>query len=161
MALLIPFAVMVLNGRRPLYLIAVIVWIVAAASDVVDGYVARTFGQVTELGAVLDLIADRLMIACGAILLLALKSANVYLVLAIVAREMVVESVRALRFKKGRLLPHNAFGQAKMVAIVLAVVSGLAGLSGLISNARGITDTLLMVAFVAGTLSLLRVLDLW
>jgi CDP-diacylglycerol--glycerol-3-phosphate 3-phosphatidyltransferase len=159
--LLVPFAVTLLAGRRQLYLAAMVIWICSAILDIIDGYAARLLGAETEFGAVIDLVTDRIMIATGVILVAIHGSANVYLSLVIVARELVVDSVRALRLKAGLLLPHNIFGQAKMAAIVGAVSSALAGLSILISPeiAQVLTNGLLVVALIAGALSLLRLLN--
>ena len=159
-ALLVPFSMMVLGVPRPFYLAALLLWISAAALDIADGHIARSRGTVTEFGAVLDLVVDRVMIVVGVILVATLGAANVYLVLLIVSREILVDSARALRLKDGHLIPHNMFGRAKMAAIVLAVIGALTGLSGLVAQAiaRWITDGSLLVALVLGTLSLHRIL---
>ena len=71
-------------------LLAFILFIVAGASDGIDGTVARYFNQQTELGTILDPIADKLMLVCVFITLGVLESIPLWLVILIVSRDLLI-----------------------------------------------------------------------
>jgi cardiolipin synthase (CMP-forming) len=101
---------------------------VAAASDAADGYLAKRFGWQSELGAVLDPIADKLLLATVFVTLSILKLVPLWLMAAAVARDVIIVlGAAAYRFFIGSLTAHpsliskiNTLCQA---AFILAVVS--------------------------------------
>ena len=158
-ALMLPFAVILLSEDASLYAWAMLLWSIAALLDVADGLVARELNAVTEIGAMMDLVADRIMIVVALLLLAILRAANPYLVLLIVTRELLVDSIRAWRLVHGVLAPHNIFGQLKMATIVIAILCALAGLGEFLPRrpARLITDGRLAFALIVGCASVIRV----
>jgi cardiolipin synthase (CMP-forming) len=101
---------------------------VAAVSDAADGFLAKRFGWQSELGALLDPIADKLLLATVFVTLSLLKLVPLWLMLAVVARDVIIVSGAALyRLVIGALTAHpsliskvNTLCQA---AFILAVVS--------------------------------------
>ena len=78
--LIFPFVMCLLNTGHPQYgnwirAGAVLIFVVMAMSDALDGYLARKYKQVTALGAFLDPMADKLMITCASIILCAPQTA--------------------------------------------------------------------------------------
>lgn len=72
--LIVPFVICLLQTGHPEYgtwirWAAILFFLIMAASDALDGYLARTFKQITALGTFLDPIADKLMITCASIIL--------------------------------------------------------------------------------------------
>ena len=91
--LLMPAFVVVFYLPMPLaHFISALIFLLAAFTDWIDGYLARKLGQITPFGAFFDPVADKLIVAM-ALLLLVGKHANVYLTipaLVIVCREIMV-----------------------------------------------------------------------
>ncbi len=99
-------------------------FIVAAATDVVDGWLARRGAQVTRIGKLLDPLADKLLVATALIVLLALGRipgwASV-LVVVIVGRELAVTGLRGLASAGGRVMAASGLGKIKTVFQNIAI----------------------------------------
>lgn len=117
------------------YLILCIVFIVASFTDFLDGYLARKWHQVTDLGKFLDPVADKLLINVTFIYLCIGHGQPaldipffVYVVILMVARDIVVDALRFIAAGKGKVLAANIFGKIKtvcqMVAIPLVLLNG-------------------------------------
>jgi cardiolipin synthase len=123
--LVVPIAAALWHERLAL---SIALFAVAAVSDVADGYLAKRFGWQSELGAILDPIADKLLLATVFVTLSVLKLVPLWLMAAAVSRDAIIVSGAALyRFVIGPLTAHpslisklNTLCQA---AFILAVVS--------------------------------------
>jgi cardiolipin synthase (CMP-forming) len=80
---------------------AVILYMVAAWTDFLDGYIARRFGQVSELGKLMDPLADRVMIVALAIALVAREALPWWLAAAIIGRDVLILSAFPALERKG------------------------------------------------------------
>ena len=80
---------------------AAIVFVVAALTDLLDGYLARKSGQVTMLGKLLDPIADKLLVLSALILLVNVDRVSALVAIFIIAREVAVTGVRAMAASEG------------------------------------------------------------
>ena len=112
-----------------LYLAALIIFVLAAATDWVDGYWARKFGQVTQLGRMLDPFVDKIII-CGTSVFLASQAHLGSLIFAwmavvVVGRELLVTALRSTLEQQGRDFSANMPGKLKMVFQCGAVVCSL------------------------------------
>lgn len=126
---LVPFLVVVLLTRMENFeLWGVAILLGAALTDWLDGYVARRRRQVTDLGVVLDPIADKLLIAAAFITLVELQLAPAWMVVIIVGREVLVVGLRAIAAAQGFSVPVSDLGKIKMVlqvcAAALLILSG-------------------------------------
>ncbi len=127
--LLIPVFVMLFLSPTPeRSLAAALVFVVAAVTDLLDGYVARRRGQITKLGKLLDPIADKLLVLSGLILLVQFDRIPALIAIVIIAREVAVTGVRAIAASEGIVLAAETIGKWKMamqvVAIVLLILEG-------------------------------------
>jgi len=109
-------------------------FLIAATTDFVDGYIARKTGTVTALGRVADPFADKVLI-CGAMVMLlefprALAIMPTWLVVVIIAREFLVTTIRGLAESAGIAFPAERLGKYKMVAQCAAVASLLTIVAG-------------------------------
>jgi CDP-diacylglycerol--glycerol-3-phosphate 3-phosphatidyltransferase len=105
--------------------LAMVLFFLAAVSDVVDGYIARSLNQTSLFGKFADPIADKLLIAGALIALLKLGEMNPWAVLVIVAREFLVTGLRILAISEGEAIGASFLGKAKTishVALVLAIL---------------------------------------
>jgi CDP-diacylglycerol--glycerol-3-phosphate 3-phosphatidyltransferase len=101
--------------------VAVVIFLVAAATDWLDGYLARSRGEVTTLGKLLDPIADKLLTVSAFISLVELKLAPAWMVVVIVGREFAVSGLRSVAATRGIVIPASRWGKWKMVSQVVAI----------------------------------------
>ena len=121
--LLIPVFVLIFSSPTPgRSLVAAIVFVVAAITDLLDGYLARRRSQVTKLGRLLDPIADKLLVLSALILLVQFDRVGALVAILIIAREVAVTGVRAIAAAEGIVLTPETTGKYKMVAQVVAIV---------------------------------------
>lgn len=102
-------------------------FLAAALTDLLDGYLARRRRQVTTLGRLLDPIADKLLISSALIALVELKIALAWMVAIIVGREFVVSGLRSIAAHEGFSIDVSTLGKGKMVTQVAAVVGLILG----------------------------------
>jgi CDP-diacylglycerol---glycerol-3-phosphate 3-phosphatidyltransferase len=101
---------------------AAIIFVVAAVTDLLDGYLARRRSQVTKLGRLLDPIADKLLILSGLILLVQFQRVPALVAILMIAREVAVTGVRAIAANEGIVMSAETIGKWKMVLQVIAIV---------------------------------------
>lgn len=121
--LLIPVFILVFATPTPeRSLAAAAVFLIAAITDCLDGYLARRRSQVTRLGRLLDPIADKLLVLSGLVLLVQFGRVAAWVAIMIIARELAVTGVRALAASEGIILSAESAGKYKMIAQVLAIL---------------------------------------
>jgi CDP-diacylglycerol--glycerol-3-phosphate 3-phosphatidyltransferase len=110
---------------------AAAVFIVAASTDFLDGYIARKYGLVTVLGRVLDPFVDKIII-CGAFVFLQKWPASgvtAWITFIVLAREMFITSLRTFLEQRGQDFSAKWSGKVKMVLQCVAVPACLLSLS--------------------------------
>jgi CDP-diacylglycerol--glycerol-3-phosphate 3-phosphatidyltransferase len=123
--LLIPvFLVLLLSGLPEPYgdIAAAAVFILAAATDKLDGYVARRSKQVTTLGVFLDPLADKLLIAAALIALVSQGRIAAWVAMLIIGREIAVSVLRIVGASQGVSIPADRYGKLKTVLQIVYVV---------------------------------------
>lgn len=103
-------------------LVAAGVFIVISCTDWVDGYLARSRGEVTDLGKFLDPLADKILVAAALIALVELRVIPSWPVLVILVREFIVSGIRMLAASKGVVIAASWYGKAKTVLQIVAIV---------------------------------------
>jgi CDP-diacylglycerol--glycerol-3-phosphate 3-phosphatidyltransferase len=99
----------------------------AALTDLLDGYLARRRKQVTTLGRLLDPIADKLLVSSALISLVQLDLAPAWMVVIIIGREFAVSGMRSIAASEGFTIHVSTLGKGKMVLQVGAVVGLIIG----------------------------------
>jgi CDP-diacylglycerol--glycerol-3-phosphate 3-phosphatidyltransferase len=102
-------------------------FLAAALTDLLDGYLARRRKQVTTLGRLLDPIADKLLISSALVSLVQLKIAPAWMVVIIIGREFAVSGLRSIAAHEGFSIDVSKLGKGKMVIQVAAVVGLILG----------------------------------
>ncbi len=97
------------------------IFLLAAATDMVDGIVARRTQRTTVTGALLDPLADKLLISAAFISLVELSLAPSWIVTCIVGRELAVTALRMVALERRIAIAANAWGKAKTTSQVVAV----------------------------------------
>jgi CDP-diacylglycerol--glycerol-3-phosphate 3-phosphatidyltransferase len=113
--------VLLLTSGRNMDLWAVVVFLLAATTDLLDGYLARKRGQVTSLGILLDPIADKLLTSAAFISLVYLQLVSAWMAMIIIGREFAVSGLRAIASAEGFSLEVSELGKTKMVFQVVAI----------------------------------------
>jgi CDP-diacylglycerol--glycerol-3-phosphate 3-phosphatidyltransferase len=108
---------------------AVILFFLAAVSDAVDGYLARSLKQTSLFGKFADPIADKLLVSGALIALLQLGELSVWAVMLIIAREFLVTGLRILAISEGTAISASLLGKAKTISHVALVLTILASRS--------------------------------
>ena len=112
---------------RQLYLAALIVFLVTASTDWVDGFWARKYGQVTQLGRIFDPFADKIAI-CGTFIFLSAEAGSgipAWISVVVVGRELLVTALRGYLEQHGSDFSASFSGKLKMVFQCAAVVASL------------------------------------
>lgn len=105
--------------------IAAAIFIALAASDAVDGYIARSRNQVTTFGKFIDPLADKLLVTAALVALVDLDRIPSWIALIIISRELVVSGLRMVAVAEGRVIAASNFGKVKTVLQIAAIVGFL------------------------------------
>ncbi|HBJ34932.1 MAG TPA: CDP-diacylglycerol--glycerol-3-phosphate 3-phosphatidyltransferase [Planctomycetaceae bacterium] len=110
-----------------LFLAALILFIIAASTDWMDGYWARKYGQVTKFGRIFDPFVDKIIICGTFIALVAVADSGIqpWMAVLVVGRELLVTSLRGMIEGAGKDFSATAIGKWKMVFQCVAVVASL------------------------------------
>jgi CDP-diacylglycerol--glycerol-3-phosphate 3-phosphatidyltransferase len=101
--------------------IALAIFLSAAITDFLDGYIARRRKQITTFGKLIDPIADKLLISAAFISLVELGRVPAWIVVLVVGREFAVSGLRYVALTQGVTIAASGLGKSKMVAQVVAV----------------------------------------
>lgn len=103
--------------------IAVTIFVLAAATDKLDGYLARSRNAVTVLGTFLDPLADKLLISAALISLVELGRISAWIAMVIISREFAVSGLRLVAAVEHVVIPASGFGKVKTFSQIVAVVA--------------------------------------
>ncbi len=130
----IPVFLVVLLGEWPAFIdppswwrtmqpwIAAAIFTVLAATDAVDGHIARTRNQVTTFGKFIDPLADKLLVTAALIALVDLEQLPSWIALVIISRELVVSGLRMVAIAEGRVIAASSHGKVKTILQIVAIV---------------------------------------
>jgi CDP-diacylglycerol--glycerol-3-phosphate 3-phosphatidyltransferase len=123
---LIPvLAALLLSTLAESDLLAAIVFVIASATDALDGWLARRRSEVTQFGKLMDPLADKLLITSALVSLVALYRLDAWVAMVIIAREFAVTGLRMLANEQGQVVSASVWGKLKtitQVAMVLALI---------------------------------------
>jgi CDP-diacylglycerol--glycerol-3-phosphate 3-phosphatidyltransferase len=125
--LLVPVLVVALLSATPdASALAAAVFALAAVTDGLDGYIARSRRTITTFGKVMDPIADKLLIAAALITLVSLHRVAAWVAMIIIAREFAVSGLRVAAGQQGVVIPASPLGKLKTVVQVAAILAVIA-----------------------------------
>jgi CDP-diacylglycerol--glycerol-3-phosphate 3-phosphatidyltransferase len=101
--------------------LALSIFLIAAATDLLDGYLARRWAQVTTVGTLLDPIADKLLISAALVSLVETHRVPAWMVVLIVGREFAVSGLRSIAAAEGYTIRASDLGKTKMITQVVAI----------------------------------------
>lgn len=131
--LIIPIIMLTLSTNLLYNQIALVLFIIAAISDSVDGYIARKYDFVTNLGKLLDPLADKLLVLSVFIAFLTKNQLSIVFILIILARELTITGLRSMAAAEGVVIQASIFGKLKtisqMILIILLYLSNIYAIS--------------------------------
>ncbi|GAB1156075.1 CDP-diacylglycerol--glycerol-3-phosphate 3-phosphatidyltransferase [Paenibacillus illinoisensis] len=107
--------------------LGVIIFIIAAGTDKLDGYIARKYNQVTSLGKLLDPLADKLLISVALLVMVQENMIGSWIAVIIIGREILITAIRMVATEQGIALAADQYGKLKMVLQVAAIIAILLG----------------------------------
>lgn len=111
------------NNSLPVtQLVAGIIFIFASITDWLDGYIARKYNLITNMGKFLDPLADKLLVSAAFIMLIELQIAPAWIVIVIISREFAITGFRLVASGEGVVLAASSMGKLKTVSQILAVI---------------------------------------
>lgn len=102
-------------------IIATLIFILAASTDGLDGYIARKKKLVTNLGKFLDPLADKLLISAVLISLVDMQRLDAWVAIIIISREFAVTGLRLVAVAEGQIIAASNWGKLKTVVQIVAV----------------------------------------
>lgn len=102
--------------------VAGIVFIVACATDALDGYIARSRNQITNFGKLIDPLADKLLVITALLLFLESGVVPLWTVIVILSREFIVTGLRTIAVSEGVVIAASIWGKYKTVFQMVAII---------------------------------------
>lgn len=127
------------------------VFIIASASDFLDGYLARKNNLVTDFGKFMDPLADKLLVCSAMICLTAMGRIPAWIVIIIIAREFVISGFRLIASDNGRVIAASWWGKFKTTFQMVMVILMIANIQAL----RFATDLVMWISLILTVVSLL------
>lgn len=125
--LAVPVVVVALLGETPNGdALAAAVFALAALTDGLDGYFARSRDAVTNFGKLMDPLADKLLITAALVSLVSLDRLQAWVAMVIIAREIAVTGLRAIAAERGVVIAASWMGKVKTVLQIAAVIALIA-----------------------------------
>jgi CDP-diacylglycerol--glycerol-3-phosphate 3-phosphatidyltransferase len=147
--LAVPVVVVALLGETPNGdALAAAVFALAAATDGLDGYFARSRDSITTFGKLMDPLADKLLVTAALVSLVSLNRLEAWVAMVIIAREIAVTGLRAIAAERGIVIAASRLGKLKTVLQIAAVIALIAA-----NPAPTWVNILVYVSLVATVLS--------
>jgi CDP-diacylglycerol--glycerol-3-phosphate 3-phosphatidyltransferase len=138
---------------RGYQLLTALLFLGAAVTDTIDGYIARRRSMVTTLGKFLDPLADKLLIVTALIALIPAREISVWMVIVIVGREIAITGLRGIAVSQGMVISASTLGKYKTVFEVASIFFLILNGSIFFMNFRPIGVVLLWVALGIAVIS--------
>jgi CDP-diacylglycerol--glycerol-3-phosphate 3-phosphatidyltransferase len=147
--LAVPVVVVALLGETPNGdALAAAVFALAAATDGLDGYFARSRDAVTTFGKLMDPLADKLLVTAALVSLVSLNRLEAWVAMVIIGREVAVTILRTIAAERGIVIAASWLGKVKTVLQIAAVIALIAT-----NPAPAWVNILVYVALIATVLS--------
>jgi CDP-diacylglycerol---glycerol-3-phosphate 3-phosphatidyltransferase len=117
------FLIVMFSGIRFRETLALVLFIAAGISDILDGQLARRRNLVTNFGILMDPLADKIMVCSAFIAFIELQWIEAWMVVLIVARELSITGLRLLAASKHVVLAAEGYGKHKTISQIVAIIS--------------------------------------
>ncbi len=126
--ILVPFfvAFLLLDTVPHHYLWALIIFIAASVTDMLDGKIARKYNMITDFGKFADPLADKILVTAAFACFVELGTVSSVFLILVLFREFAVTSIRLVAAENGKVVAANMWGKAKTVSQMAAIIFVLA-----------------------------------
>ncbi len=131
--------------------IALGIFIIASATDALDGYVARKYNMITDFGKLMDPLADKILVSSALIILIELGNISSWVVSIVIAREFIISGIRLIATEKNIIIAASPLGKLKTVSQMLSVILMLLSIKAI----SLITDLSIWLMCILSVISLL------
>jgi CDP-diacylglycerol--glycerol-3-phosphate 3-phosphatidyltransferase len=131
--------------------IALGIFIIASATDALDGYVARRYNMITDFGKLMDPLADKILVSSALIILIELGNISSWVVSIVIAREFIISGIRLIATEKNIIIAASPLGKLKTVSQMLSVILMLLSIEAI----SFITDISVWLMCILSVVSLL------
>ena len=100
---------------------AALIFVIASITDFFDGYIARSWNQMTKLGAILDPLADKMLMLAGFLGLMLINRASIWAIFLILSREFLITGLRVMAAQEKKDVSSSMIGKIKTVAQMIAI----------------------------------------
>lgn len=133
--LIAPIMILIFMDNLPAEIATIALFVIASITDEIDGRWARKAKKVTDLGAFLDPLADKMLINLTFLALVTMNLMPLWMFAVILIRDFAVDGMRMMSAKKGTVIPANIFGKVKttmqMITIILILLNQILNLEPL------------------------------
>lgn len=163
MILILPFVVVLLGGEAGWFwenrllsdIIALIIFIVASLTDLIDGKIARKYNLVTNFGKFMDPLADKLLVSAALIALVEMGRIPSWVVIVIVSREFIISGFRLIASDNHVVIAASYWGKFKTTFQMIMVCLMIVNLGALVSWVQLLTDIVMWIALALTVISLI------
>ena len=131
--------------------IALGIFVMASATDALDGYVARKYNMITDFGKLMDPLADKILVSSALIILIELGNISSWVVSIVIAREFIISGIRLIATEKNIIIAASPLGKLKTVSQMLSVILMLLSIKAI----SLITDLSIWLMCILSVVSLL------
>lgn len=131
--------------------IALVLFVVASLTDLLDGKIARKYNLVTNFGKFMDPLADKLLVCSALICLVALERIPAWIVIIIIAREFIITGFRTLASDNGIVIAASYWGKFKTTSQMFMIILMIMNLDGIFGI---LTAVLMWIAFALTIISM-------
>jgi CDP-diacylglycerol---glycerol-3-phosphate 3-phosphatidyltransferase len=120
----IPFLFFLLSAPGVFWsLVLAALFVLAALTDFLDGFVARRYNMITTMGKFLDPLADKLIVNSAMILMIPIGRIDAWIVVIIIMRDLIVDGIRSIASSEGIYIQASILGKQKTIAQIIAVTA--------------------------------------
>jgi len=161
--LIVPFVLVLLGGEAGWFgaeqliadIIALVIFIVASLTDLIDGKIARKYNLVTNFGKFMDPLADKLLVSSALIALVAMERIPAWVVIIIISREFIISGFRLIASDNHVVIAASYWGKFKTTFQMIMVCLMIANLGAVFGWMRILTEVIMWIALALTVISLI------
>ena len=133
-------------------LTALSIYVFASATDILDGYIARKYNQISNFGKFMDPLADKLLVTAALLIFVERGRMSAWVVMVVLAREFIVSGMRMMAAKSGQVIAASNSGKVKTLATGCGITIMLMTVEAVPITQQGLTvDTVISAAIMITT----------
>lgn len=160
--LIVPFVIILLGGEAGWFgnnllipdIVALVVFIVASLTDLIDGKIARKYNLVTNFGKFMDPLADKLLVSAALIALVDMGRIPAWVVIVIISREFIISGFRLIASDNHVVIAASYWGKFKTTFQMIMVCLMIVNLGTMFHWMQILTDVIMWIALVLTVISL-------